>query len=157
MPLQQISVRIVVTRLALAVGGATDKGLATALMVWNVRSSLRTAASFTENDGPVALTAVDRQVYASSLEDRSATLFYGVFDGATGRPQYVNAGHNPPMVIRRYSSIVWLRACGVPVGILPNSTDEQGAVQLIPGDLILAYTDGVIEAVKVGEHRIASA
>jgi sigma-B regulation protein RsbU (phosphoserine phosphatase) len=136
------------SRLALAVGDASGKGLAAALMISNVQSSLRTAASLTGNDGPAVLTAVNRQVYASSLEDRFATLFYGVFDGATRRLQYVNAGHNPPMVIRRDSSIIWLRAGGVPVGIFPNSTYEPGAVQLNPGDLILAYTDGVIEAVN---------
>src|SRR5271157_3650107 len=134
--------------LALAVGDASGKGLAAALMISNVQSSLRTAAAFTGNDGPAVLTAVNRQVYASSLEDRFATLFYGVFDEATRRLQYVNAGLNPPMVLRRDSSIVWLRAGGVPVGIFPNSTYAQGAVQLNPGDLILAYTDGLIEAVN---------
>jgi sigma-B regulation protein RsbU (phosphoserine phosphatase) len=133
-------------RLALAVGDASGKGLAAALMISNVQSSLRTAALFTGNDGPAVLMAVNRQVYASSLEDRFATLFYGVFDGATRRLQYVNAGHNPPMVIRRDSSIISLRAGGLPVGIFPNSNYEQGTVQLHPGDLILAYTDGVIEA-----------
>jgi phosphoserine phosphatase RsbU/P len=143
--------------LALAVGDASGKGLPAALMISNVQSSLRTAASFAGNDGPAVLTAVNRQVYASSLEDRFATLFYGVFDGAMRTLQYVNAGHNPPMVIRRDSSIIWLRAGGVPVGIFPNSTYEQGAVHLNPGDLILAYTDGVIEAVNSagddGEQR----
>jgi sigma-B regulation protein RsbU (phosphoserine phosphatase) len=117
-------------------------------MISNVQSSLRTAASFTGNDGPAVLNAVNRQVYASSLEDRFATLFYGVLDGAKRRLQYVNAGHSPPMVIRRDGSIIWLGAGGVPVGIFPNSTYEQGVVQLNPGELILAYTDGVIEAVN---------
>lgn len=135
-------------RLAVAVGDASGKGLPAALMISNVQSSVRTAASFTGSDAPAVLTAVNRQVYASSLEDRFATLFYGVFDGATRILRYVNAGHNPPMVIRRDSSITWLRAGGLPVGIFPNSTYEQGAVRLNPGDLILAYTDGVTEAVN---------
>jgi phosphoserine phosphatase RsbU/P len=135
-------------RLALAVGDASGKGLAAALMISNVQSSLRTAAPFTGYEGPAVLTAVNRQVYASSLEDRFATLFYGVIDGTTQRLQYVNAGHNPPMVIRRDCSIIWLRTGGVPLAIFPNSTYEQGAVHLHPEDLILAYTDGVIEAVN---------
>jgi phosphoserine phosphatase RsbU/P len=135
-------------RLALAVGDASGKGLAAALMMSNVQSSLRTAASFTGNDGPSVVTAVNRQVYASSLEDRFATLFYGVFDGATRKLQYVNAGQNPPMVIRRDGSIIYLDAGGAPVGIFANSTYEHGTVQLVPGDLILAYTDGVSEAIS---------
>jgi sigma-B regulation protein RsbU (phosphoserine phosphatase) len=134
--------------LALAVGDASGKGLAAALMMSNVQSSLRTAASFTGSDAPAVVTAVNSQVYASSLEDRFATLFYGVFDRATRKLQYVNAGQNPPIVIRRDSSIIYLEAGGAPVGIFPNSSYEQGTVQLNPGDLILAYTDGVTEMIS---------
>jgi phosphoserine phosphatase RsbU/P len=132
--------------LALAVGDASGKGLAAALMISNVQSSVRTAAAFAGSDGPAVLAAVNRQVHASSLEDRFATLFYGVFDGTKRGLQYVNAGHNPPMVIRRDGSIVSLHAGGAPVGIFADSSYEQGTVELNPGDLILAYTDGVIEA-----------
>jgi len=52
------------------------------------------------------------------------------------------------MVIRRDGSIILLKAGGIPVGMFPNSTYEQGEVQLNPGDLILAYTDGAIEAIN---------
>jgi phosphoserine phosphatase RsbU/P len=135
-------------RLALAIGDASGKGLAAALMIANVQSSLRTAASFSENDLPAMLSAVNRQVHASSLADHYATLFYSVYDPATRSLQYVNAGHNPPMVLRRDGSIRSLEAGGVPVGIFPNSTYEQGAVYLSPGDLVLAFTDGVIEALS---------
>jgi len=135
-------------RLALAVGDASGKGLAAALMISNVQSSLRTAALFTGNDRAAVLGAVNRQVHASSLSERYATLFYGVFDGATRTLRYVNAGHNPPMVIRRDGSVDWLETGGAPVGMFPDWTYEEGAVQLNPGDLVLAYTDGVIEAVN---------
>ena len=134
--------------LALAVGDASGKGLAAALMISNVQSSLRTAAAFAGNDGAAVLGAVNREVHASSLPDRYATLFYGVFDQATRALQYVNAGHNPPMVIRRDGSVVRLESGGPPVGMFPNWTYEEGAVQLHPGDLVLAYTDGVTEAVN---------
>ncbi|MGH9403312.1 MAG: PP2C family protein-serine/threonine phosphatase [Terriglobia bacterium] len=135
-------------RLALAVGDASGKGLAAALMISNVQSSLRTATLFAANDGAAMLGAVNRLVYASSLADRYATLFYGVFDGAARTLRYVNAGHNPPMVIRRDNSITWLETGGGPVGMFPDWTYEEGSVQLNPGDLVLAYTDGVIEAVN---------
>jgi phosphoserine phosphatase RsbU/P len=94
------------------------------------------------------LGAVNRQVYASSLADRYATLFYGVFDGGTRTLRHVNAGHNPPMVIRRDQSVIWLETGGPPVGMFSNFTYEESVVQLDPGDLVLAYTDGVIEAVN---------
>ena len=135
-------------RLALAVGDASGKGLAAALMISNVQSSLRTAVAFAGNDGAAVLGAVNREVHASSLPNRYATLFYGVFDQATRALQYVNAGHNPPMVIRRDRSVVRLECGGAPVGMFPSWTYEEGAVQLDPEDLVLAYTDGVTEAVN---------
>jgi sigma-B regulation protein RsbU (phosphoserine phosphatase) len=139
--------------LALAVGDASGKGLAAALMISNVQSSLRTAVAFAGNDGAAVLEAVNREVHATSLPDRYATLFYGVFEEATRALQYVNAGHNPPMVIRRDRSVVRLESGGPPVGMFPNWTYEEGAVQLDPGDLVLAYTDGVTEAVNpVGDE-----
>jgi sigma-B regulation protein RsbU (phosphoserine phosphatase) len=133
-------------RLALAVGDASGKGIPAALMISNVQSSLRTAASFTGDDAAALLGAVNRQVYASSLADRYATLFYGVFDGTARTLRYVNAGHNPPIIIRRDGSIIWLETGGAPVGVFPDWTYEEGTVQLNSGDLVLAYTDGVIEA-----------
>jgi len=139
--------------LALTVGDASGKGLAAALMISNVQSSVRTAASFAGNDGSAVVTAVNRQVHASSLEDRFATLCYGIYDGTKRRLQYVNAGHNPPMVIRRDGSIISLEAGGAPVGIFADSSYEQGTIDLHPGDLILAYTDGVIEATNPAESE----
>ena len=134
------------SRLALAVGDASGKGLAAALMISNVQSSLRTAASFAGNDGAAVLAAVNSQVYASSLADRYATLFYGVFDGVTRTLRYANAGHNPPVVMRRDGSIIWLETGGAPVGMFPRWHYEEGAVQLNSGDVVVAYTDGVVEA-----------
>jgi phosphoserine phosphatase RsbU/P len=133
-------------RLALAIGDASGKGLAAALMIANVQSSLRTAATFVGDDGPAVLAAVNRQVHAASLADRYATLFYGVFDGTARTLEYVNAGHNPPIVFRRDGSTFPLAASGVPLGIFPDSTYTPETIQLNPGDVILAYTDGVVEA-----------
>jgi sigma-B regulation protein RsbU (phosphoserine phosphatase) len=132
--------------LALTIGDASGKGLTAALMIANVQSSLRTASEFAGDDLVAVLGAVNRQVYTSSLDNRYATLFYGIFDSADRSLRYVNAGHNPPMVIRRDRSVSWLRAGGAPVGLFRDSSYEEGFVQLSPGDLVLAYTDRVIEA-----------
>jgi len=133
-------------RLALAVGDASGKSLAAALMISSVQSSLRTAASFAGNDAAAVVRAVNSHVHASSLTDRYATLFYGVFDGTMRTLRYVNAGHNPPIVIRQDRSMIRLETGGVPVGIFPGSTYEEGLVQLRPGDLVIAYTDGLTDA-----------
>ena len=136
-------------QIAVAVGDASGKGLAAALMISNVQSSLRTAAFLTGNHVAEVLGAVNRQVYGSSLADRFATLFYGVFDRDTRILRYVNAGHNPPMVIRPDGSILWLETGGAPVGMFPDWDYKEGAVHLNPGDTVLAYTDGVVEAANL--------
>ena len=135
-------------RLAVAIADASGKGLAAALMISNVQSSLRTAALLTGNDAPTVLRTVNLQVHACALADRYATLFYGVFDISTRLLRYVNAGHNPPMLIRADDSTVWLETGGPPVGMFADSAYREGIVQLRRGDLLIAYTDGVIEAVS---------
>ena len=133
-------------RLALVVGDASGKGLAAALMIASVQSSLRTAAMFTGEALATLLTIVNLQAYASSLADRYATVFYGVFDRATRTLRYVNAGHTPPIVLRRDGSIDTLETGGAPVGMFPDSSYEEGVAQLDPSDVVITYTDGVIEA-----------
>jgi sigma-B regulation protein RsbU (phosphoserine phosphatase) len=133
-------------RLALVVGDASGKGVAAALMIASVQSSLRTAALFTGDDLATLLKVVNLQAYASSLADRYATVFYGVLDMATRTLLYVNAGHIPPVVLRRNGSIDTLETGGAPIGMFPDSSYEEGSVQLDPGDLVITYTDGVIEA-----------
>jgi len=132
--------------LAFVVGDASGKGLAAALMIANVQSSLRTAALFTGDDLAALLKAVNHQVYASSSENRYATMFYGVFDGSTRILRYVNAGHNPPIVIRRDGSMYCLETGGAPVGLFPDSEYREGSIQLETGDMVFAFTDGLIEA-----------
>jgi len=132
--------------LALAVGDASGKSLAAALMISSVQSSLRTAASFAGSDAVAVVRAVNSQVYASFLADRFATLFYGVFDGTTRLLRYVNAGHNPPVVLHRDGSVDWLEPSGAPVGLFADANWEERVVPLQPGDQVLAYTDGVTEA-----------
>ena len=132
-------------RLALLVGDASGKGLAAALMIANVQSSLRAAALFTGNDLATLLKVVNHLAYTSSLPDRYVTAFYGVFDGATSTLQYVNAGHNAPVVLRRNGSIDWLETGGAPLGMFPDSTYQESLVKLEPGDVVIAFTDGMVE------------
>lgn len=133
-------------RLAVTVGDASGKSVAAALMISSVQSSLRTAMAFGGTDLAAALRIVNRQVYASSLPDRYATLFYGILDGPTGTLRYANAGHNPPMVIRQDGSVTWLESGGAPVGLFRDANYEEGWIQLYTGEVVVAYTDGVVEA-----------
>lgn len=135
-------------RLAVTIGDASGKGLAAALLISNVQSSLRTAVLLGGIDLARAFKVVNQQLCESSSPERYATLFCGIFDAPTRTLRYVNAGHNPPLFVRRDGSLSWLEAGGAPIGIFPDWTYEEGTVQLNPGDLVVAYTDGVTEVVN---------
>jgi sigma-B regulation protein RsbU (phosphoserine phosphatase) len=135
-------------RLALTIGDASGKGLVAALMISAVQSALRTAALFAGCDVATVLRAVNRQVHTFSSENQYATLFYGVLDSGSRKLRYVNAGHNPPMVMRRNGSTAWLQAGGAPVGMFPYWKYEEATFQLTEGDVVLGYTDGIVEALS---------
>ncbi len=140
-------------RVAVAVADASGKGLPAALIIANVQSSLRTAALFAPEDPVAVVTAVNRQLHACSPADRYATLFYGVFDKDVQTLRYVNAGQNPAFVVRRGAAVVWLEASAPPVGLFTEAAYRAQAVPLYPGDLIVAYTDGFVEATnRAGEE-----
>jgi len=135
-------------RVALAIGDASGKSLPAALMISSVQSSLRTAAHFAGEKAAVVLQTVNRLAEPISLAGRYATVFYGVFDGTTRMLRYVNAGHNPPVIIGRDGSVTRLETGGAPVGMFSECEYEEGTAWLRPGDLLVAYTDGVTEAVN---------
>jgi sigma-B regulation protein RsbU (phosphoserine phosphatase) len=133
-------------QIGMLVGDASGKGVAAALMMANVQASLRTAAQFTGDNLARLFQAVNVQACTSSLDDRYATLFYGVLNRVALTLRYVNAGHNPPVVIHRDGSLDRLEPTGAPVGLFLDTTWHEEEIHLHSGDLLLAYTDGVIEA-----------
>jgi sigma-B regulation protein RsbU (phosphoserine phosphatase) len=139
-------------RVGLAVADASGKGLPAALIIANVQSSLRTGALFAPENPAAVVSAVNCQLHACSPVDRYATLFYGVFDENTRTLHYVNAGHNPAAVIRRGGAVAWLEASAPPVGLFAETVYQAQAVQLHPGDLVVAYTDGFVEATNASEE-----
>jgi phosphoserine phosphatase RsbU/P len=92
-----------------------------------------------------------------SAIDRYATFFFGIFDPAANSFAYVNAGHNPRVLLRKSASGGYERNhldCGGPViGLLPKASYEQGSLVLHPGDLLIAYTDGISEAMNSPEEE----
>ena len=140
-------------RVGIAVADASGKGLPAALIIANVQSSLHTAALFAPEDPAAVVTAVNRQLHACSPVDRYATLFYGVFDENRRTLHYVNAGHNPAVAVRRSGAVTRLEACAPPVGLFAETIYQAQAVQLYPGDLIVAYTDGIVDATNTASEE----
>ena len=110
---------------------------------------------------------MNRLVYESSAANRYATFFFAAYDPRTRRLDCVNAGHNPPAVLRcdagGKADVIRLEANGPVVGLLPTAPYTEQSLTMMPGDLLLMFTDGVSEAMarddeEWGEERmIASA
>ena len=92
-------------------------------------------------------------VFESSAQNRYATFFLGTYDSASRVLRYVNAGHNAPMVIRADNEVVRLEAGGSVVGLLRGGAWELGQVKLERGDLLVAFTDGISEAMNDSDQE----
>jgi sigma-B regulation protein RsbU (phosphoserine phosphatase) len=102
-------------------------------------------------------------LYRSTARNSFATFFLAQFDERSGRLTYVNAGHNPPLLVRRRPdaapSVRSLSTGGMVLGALSDASYDQESVDLEPGDVLVAYTDGVTESFdaageEFGEERL---
>ena len=167
-------------RIGLVVADVCDKGVGAALFMALFRSLIRAAADLAEKALPDVTDPVERAaarvrnavVFTNDYIARThasanmfATLFFGILDPSTGSLTYVNGGHEPPVVRSASASGVGalqrLAPTGPALGLLPDRTFEVGRTMLAPGDLFLAFTDGVSEATseggeEFGEERLAS-
>jgi len=108
------------------------------------------------------MTNLNFLIHEASPDNRYATFFYGELDPATRRLDYVNAGHNAPMIFRAAGGIERLRATGPVVGLVEAGRFEQRSVVLSAGDVLLVYSDGISEAMnrddeEWGEDELALA
>ena len=154
-------------RTGLAIGDVSGKGISAALLMASLRASLRGVTLDSPRDFANLMDKVNRLVFEASASNRYATFFFAAFDPAKRRLECVNAGHNPPILLRNgingTTQTLRLEADGPVVGLLPVAPYTEQAMALIPGDLLLLYTDGISEAMthddeEWGEDRlIASA
>ena len=138
--------------LGLAIGDVSGKGISAALLMASLRASLRGMTMDGPADLALVMTRVNRLVYESSASNRYATFFFGVYDPLTRLLRYVNAGHNPPYVLRG-DELHTLEGGGPVIGLLPDALFEECHLVLRPGDLLLAYTDGISEALNLSEQE----
>lgn len=158
-------------RLGFLVADVCDKGLSAALFMALSRTLLRHTAeqagswSFSPlpggdehraqaptlsiGAGPLleAVTATNRYLVQHHLnQGYFVTLFFGVLDPASGRLLFVNGGHNPPVLLRAGGGHEWLQSTGPALGMISSGSWSMGMARLEPGDDLLVYTDGVVEA-----------
>jgi sigma-B regulation protein RsbU (phosphoserine phosphatase) len=172
-------------KLILAVGDISGKGISAALLMATIHSAVRaySVESLPQMREPVAVGAVagagrimatwpegieispgallgllNHQLYESTPPEKYATLFLGIYDGRSHRLTYSNGGHLPPILIARKGGIRRLEAGGTVIGLFDNMTYEEGSVEMKPGEIFLAYSDGVTEPEndfgEFGEQRL---
>ncbi|HSF24882.1 MAG TPA: GAF domain-containing SpoIIE family protein phosphatase [Blastocatellia bacterium] len=132
-------------RVAVIVADVSGKGLAAALIMVTFRAYIR-ATVINELAMRIVMARVNRLVYETTDGDRFITSFYGLIDPEHKRLLYINAGHNPPMLLRADGTSQLLQEGGLPLGVFANSRYSESVVEFRSGDILVLYTDGVIEA-----------
>jgi phosphoserine phosphatase RsbU/P len=173
-------------KIGIAMGDISGKGISAALLMATIHSAVRVyefgrapsreqlvaagaaAISATAGAGSLApatnespahvLELLNSHLYRSTPPEKYATMFLGVWDGTAHRLTYSNAGHLPPFVVCRDGSVSKLEAGGTVIGLFDNCRYDEDAVQLKPGDLFVAYSDGLTEPEnefgEFGEERL---
>ncbi|MCA9756800.1 MAG: SpoIIE family protein phosphatase [Candidatus Eisenbacteria bacterium] len=130
--------------LALAVADVTGHGVPAALLMSNIQATFRAEVHANRDPGEILRTLNDR-LCAIDRPERFATFFTARWEPGQSELLYANGGHGPPVLVRRSGSIERLRDGGPVLGIVPGAQYDVGTVRLEPGDLLLVYTDGVVE------------
>jgi phosphoserine phosphatase RsbU/P len=175
-------------QIGIAVGDISGKGISAALLMATIHSAVRAyeqeqliavsaARSAAENvrSGSVGLAIrnappqsssqvlwlLNRQLFKSTPPEKYATLFLGFYDGHSRQFSYSNGGHLPPLVLSHDGSIRRLETGGTVVGLFDNMEYEEATVELYPGDIFVAFSDGVTEPEnefgEFGEERLIEA
>jgi sigma-B regulation protein RsbU (phosphoserine phosphatase) len=140
----------------------SGKGMGAALLASNILASFRVLYSVEELDLLEVTRRVSQQLLRSTRPEDFATLFVGLLGPETNTLRYLNAGHNPPMLVRHNGGVEYLEASGIPIGAFDLAGWREGALELGVGDFLFVFTDGVPEAMdgqqeEFGEQRLRRA
>ncbi|MCA9920926.1 MAG: serine/threonine-protein phosphatase, partial [Anaerolineales bacterium] len=134
-------------RLGLIVADVADKGMGSALYMALSRTLIRTFAAEFASAPEQVLRATNQRILRDTTSDLFVTVFYGILEPETGLLTYCNAGHNPPYLQSRNGEPErLLTRTALPVGLFEDMPWTQESVKILPGDLLVMYTDGVVEA-----------
>ena len=132
-------------KLVVALGDVSGKGTAAALLMSSLHAAIHAQADI--HDSLVkTISAVNRYLVDSIPANRFVTLFYAQLDPKNGTLSFLNAGHNPPLIVHTGGTMEQLASGGLPLGIMPNADFREGRTKLYPGDVLVIYSDGVSEA-----------
>ena len=136
--------------LAFAIGDVAGKGVSASLLMAAIQSTMRTQLNTSPNGHSLGLSTaalvsnLNRQLYATTSPEKYATFYFAMYDEATHSLTYTNAGHLAPMLLRG-SDFSMMGSTGTVVGAFPIARYGEKIVPLEHGDILLAYTDGIVE------------
>ena len=134
-------------RLVVALGDVSGKGTAAALLMSSLHAAVHAQAA-SPSSLVETITNVNRYLAENIPSNRFVTLFYAELDPKAGSLAFVNAGHNPPIIVHESGTVEQLSSGGLPLGIIPDTEYKEGRTQLHPGDVLVIYSDGVSEAIN---------
>jgi sigma-B regulation protein RsbU (phosphoserine phosphatase) len=143
----------------LAIGDVAGKGMSASLLMASLQASLRTLAP--EHGSPAEVAQRLNSLFVHNIHLTTfVTLFLGRLDPRTRTLTYCNAGHNPPLLYRAQTNgrepLTWLRPTGAAIGLIEEAQFTAETITLLPGDVLLFYTDGVTEAENPQEEQFGS-
>ena len=145
-------------QVGLVLADVSGKGIHAALLMANLQAHLRSQSGISPQDPLRALRQVNHMLWRSTDAGFFATLFLGVYSDGSRRLTFVNCGHNPPVCLRRDGSVEMLAATATVLGAFEDWECALGRTQLGPGDVLVAYSDGITEASRgteqFGEERL---
>jgi len=145
-------------RLLFLVADVSGKGMGAALLMSNILASFRILYRDENFDLTRAVNQVSGELFKHSAPENFATLFIGILDPDRNRLSFINAGHNPALVIRSGGKLEYLEASGPMIGAFDFKSWKEDFVSLEPDDLLVVFTDGVTEAEKgedfYGDERL---
>ncbi len=132
-------------RLVIALGDVSGKGTAAALLMSSLHAAIH-AQTGSHDTLVKTISAVNKYLADNIPPNRFVTLFYAELDPESGALSFLNAGHNPPLIVHAAGTVEQLASGGLPLGIKADADYREGRTTLQPGDVLVIYSDGVTEA-----------
>jgi sigma-B regulation protein RsbU (phosphoserine phosphatase) len=142
-------------RVAAVLADVSGKGLPAALMVSTIHSALRLLLDHFRV-GPELIARLNHHITDSSAPNKFITLLAAEIDPKRGEVRYVNAGHNPGLLLRAGREVEELESDGFPLGLFAESTYTGGSLTMAPGDLLCIYSDGITECEAPDESEFGA-
>jgi serine phosphatase RsbU (regulator of sigma subunit)/predicted enzyme related to lactoylglutathione lyase len=133
-------------RLGIIIGDTSGKGIGAALLMANLQANLRSQSAIASNEPRRFLRSVNQLFYQNTTDSAYATLFFGQYDDQTRTLRYANCGHYAPLLLRRDNSLERLPSSGTVLGLFREWDCSMEEQQLLPGDVLALYSDGITES-----------